>query len=558
MAADKTAAPAPAKKPAKPAGSDIAGPIGELTKAVRALKGSIVTLAAKIEALAGGASGKDGGSVDKPTDKAAPSPAKTPEAAKPAAAAPAAKKPAAAKPGAKKPEGAKPAAAPKAARADAISVAIVGARSHGAKHIDNFLDQPDCVISHICDVDSRVGSEAVEKVFKAKGYKPKFVQDFRELIKDPALQCVSIAMPHHWHALATVWALRAGKHVYLEKPVTHSFSEGPVIMAAARKYGKVVQAGTQLRSNMSLAEAGKYMRDGKLGKIELVHCITYKNRPPLPLSNENVVPATVDYDLWCGPAGAGELGRSKFHYHWHWFWQYGNGALGNNGIHRIDAARIALDLKGYGDLVFTFGGRFGPFDGGETPNTQFTIHKFGDVWLLQDIMGMQPTAFRGITNGVLFYGTEGTIVYQKGFATLVDKDGKNVMQFEGKQLNHYRNFLDAVKSDGKRDVRGDLEESIISSDLCHFGNISYRVGKKSTEDDVTDLLNELAVPRMVHERFAAMQANMDKNGVKESLTLGAVLRLRDTDDPIIDNAKASALLQGKYREPFVLPDANNV
>lgn len=547
MAEAKSPTSAPAKKPAKPGPPVVAGSIEDLAKAIRGLKGAIALLTEKVEALSVASADKAAPASGSGLAKAATKPAAA--AAKPAA--PDAAKPAAAS---------KPAmaAAPKAVKPTGISVAIVGARSHGAKHIENFLDQGDCYISHICDVDSKVGEEAVERIFKAKGYRPKFVQDIRELLKEESLQCVSIATPHHWHALATVWALQAGKHVYLEKPVTHSFSEGPVILAAAKKYGKIVQAGTQLRSNSSLAEAGAYMRDGKLGKIELVHCITYKNRPPLPLSNENKIPATLDYDLWCGPAGAGELARSKFHYHWHWYWQYGNGALGNNGIHRIDAARIALDLKGYGDLVLTFGGRFGPPDGGETPNTQFTIHKFGDVWLLQDIMGMQPTPFRGITNGVLFYGTEGTIVYQKGVAVLFDKSNKEVMQFPGKQLNHYRNFLDAVKGDKGIELRGDLKESIISSDLCHFGNISYRVGKKSTEDDVTDVLNDLDVPKMIHERFAAMQQNMEKNGVKESLTLGATLALRNTPDPIFDNAKASALLQGKYREPFTLPEPSEV
>jgi len=385
------------------------------------------------------------------------------------------------------------------------------------------------------------------------------VADFNDVLADKSVEAVSISTPHHWHALATVRALKAGKHVYIEKPITHSFAEGPVVLAAAKKYGKVVQAGTQLRSNTSLQAAGDYMRAGKLGDITLVHCIVHKDRPQVPLSNSTVIPKTVNYDLWCGPAAMDDVTRSKFHYHWHWLWRLGNGALGNNGIHRVDAARIALDLKGYGDLTVSMGGRYGPQDSGETPNNMLTLHKFGGTWVLQDILGLNPKPFHGLENAVVFYGTKGTIVYKTGYAALVDKKFKEVERFEGKQLNHYADFLTAVKANQPDAVRGDLAEAILSGDLCHFGNISYRVGRDASFDDARAVLDELKVPPMVSERLTALEENLAQNDVAKEIVIGDVLH--HTDDPAKpfgDHPAAQALLSTPYREGYVLPDKDSV
>ena len=439
-----------------------------------------------------------------------------------------------------------------------LSVAIMGVGGHGKKHIEAFMKLNDCHISHICDVDTKMGTAAAASVFKEKGYKPKLAQDLRTVLKDPSVDCVAIAAPHHWHALATIWALRAGKHVYVEKPVTHTFSEGPSVLAAARKYGKVVQSGTQLRSNTSLAAAGEFMRNGELGEIELVHCLIHKDRPAVPLSDKSSIPASVDFDLWCGPAETSEVLRSKFHYHWHWLWEFGNGALGNNGIHRIDAVRIALDLKGYGDLVLSCGGRFGPGDSGETPNNQLTLHKFGKIWVLQDVLGLLPKPYKGIENGIIFYGTKGNIVYQAGYATLHDLEGNQIRRFEGKQLNHYQNFLDAVRANDITAARGDLKEGIISSDLCHFGNISYRVGSPASDQEIADQIKDLGAPAFVLERLEALRSNLTDNGIDEAITLGRVLHLSDEGEPIRNDPEASTLLNRTYREPFVVPSPDQV
>jgi len=374
-----------------------------------------------------------------------------------------------------------------------IAVAVVGTRGHGQKHIAAFMKQKDCYIHTICDVDTAVGKAAVDAIEKATGFRPKQVSDLNDVLADKSVEAVSISTPHHWHALATVRALQAGKHVYIEKPITHSFAEGPVVLAAAEKYGKVVQAGTQLRSNTSLRAAGEYMRAGKLGEIELVHCIVHKDRPQVPLSNSNKIPKTVDYDLWCGPADMDAVTRSKFHYHWHWLWRLGNGALGNNGIHRIDAARIALDLKGYGDLTASFG------------------------------------AF------------------------------KEKKRFEGKQLNHYVDFLNAIKKKDPSAVRGELSEAILSGDLCHFGNISYRVGTPGKFEDARKALAGLDVPKRVFDRLNALSENLDQNGVAQDIVIGETLYHSDNSDaPILNNPKAQELLSTPYRDGYVLPDKDSV
>lgn len=454
----------------------------------------------------------------------------------------------------------KPAPKPAAPKATGESIAIIGVRGHGANHIKAFNKLKNCYISYVCDVDSKVGKTAAETIYKETGIRPKFVQDFREMLKDPSVDCVAICTPHHWHSLAAILCLQAGKHVYLEKPITHSYEERWSVLAAARKYGKIVQAGTQLRSNSSLKAAGEYMRAGKLGHIGLVHCIVHKDRAPVPLSNENKIPDSVDYDIWCGPADVEDVTRSKFHYHWHWLWQFGNGALGNNGIHRIDAARIALDLKGYGDLVVSLGDRYGPKDSGETPNNMLTLHKFGDTWILQDILGLKPEPYHGIENGVVFYGTKGTIVYKTGYAALVDENFAEIERFEGKQYNHYYNFLKAIRDKNASVIRGDLAEGILSSDLCHFGNASYRLGKPGTLDEASYLFGELNVPPMVQTRLEALRRNLEQNGIDPGIVIGDVLELGEvgSHEPVLNNPSAAQYLKANSRKGYALPPPDKV
>lgn len=437
-----------------------------------------------------------------------------------------------------------------------LHVVIMGMRGHGQKHIENFAKIADCHIAYLCDVDSKVGNAAAEQVEKLTGHRPKVVQDLREALADPRVDIVSIAAPHHWHALAAIWALQAGKHVYLEKPLSHAYDEGASILAAAKKYGKVVQCGTQLRSNTSLAAAARYMQDGNLGDIDLVHCIVYKPRAAMP-NKKAAIPATVDYDLWCGPAELDPPTRGKFHYHWHWDWEFGNGALGNNGIHRIDVARIGLGLEGLGDAVFSFGGRFGEPDSGETPNTQVAVHKFGETWVVQEVYGLKQPAHKTVTNGIIFEGSKGTVIYQAGKASLCDTKGGVVHVFDGKQENHYRNFINAVKKNDPSAAKGDPYEGHISSALCHVANISHRIGQVGTDEEILAALDKMDAPDKVKSFVGRARANLTNNAVDAQMTMGQLLEI-DERNLFLGNERAQQLLSRSYREPYVVPAPEDV
>lgn len=441
-----------------------------------------------------------------------------------------------------------------------LKLALVGGGMHGAKSLKSLLGLADCQIAYICDVDRKKGTARAAEVKAKTGKSPRVTTDFRDALADPAVDGVVICTPHHWHALATVLAVRAGKHVYVEKPVTHAFAEGPVVQAAARKYGRVVMPGTQLRSNTSLMAAGDYMRSGKMGPISLVHCIIHKDRPALPPTAEGAIPETVNYDLWLGPRPDRPVTRSKFHYHWHWFWDFGNGALGNNGIHRIDAARLALDLQGRGDLVLSIGGRFGTPDMSETPNTQLCLYRFGQTWVMQDVLGVNPAAYRGMENAVVFHGSEGVIVYKSGQATLCKPDFTPVSTFEGKQESHYSAFLKAIRENRAEQSLPMLDQAILSSDLCHFGNISHRIGKPADDAAILAELAGLAVPPLVMERFHAMRDNIRAAGNAEAaLTLGGLLRLQEGEMPFADAPpEAVRMLAPEERASFALPAVADV
>jgi len=459
------------------------------------------------------------------------------------------------------PKGA-PKTAPKAAPAPdpngPVNVALLGARGHGRKHLDAFLADPLCRVGYICDVDLAVGTTAAKHAKKRSGLLPNVVQDFREALADEAVDAVSIALPHHWHAPAAIWALQAGKHVYLEKPTTHVHSEAAPLEAAHQKHPGFVQAGTQLRSNTGLQRAAEFMQSGGIGDIDLVHCITYKPRASMPDTGPAQIPPTVDYDMWCGPAEKTDPTRSRFHYHWHWFWEFGNGALGNNGIHRMDVARIGLGLEGLGDEVLSFGGRFGPADAGETPNSHIVIHRFGDTWVVHEIIGMPTGAHLGIQNGVVFHGSTGAVAYVNGKTSVIDDRGEVVQAFTGRQDNHYTNFLEAVTSRDETKIAGNLAESNISSSLCHLGNISYRTGETAADGDVDAAVDAMGAPPEVQRMRSRLRLNVVANGENGDFVLGRRLDLGDMAAPIVNDAAAERLLTKSYRDPYGVPAADQV
>src|SRR6185369_13307240 len=237
---------------------------------------------------------------------------------------------------------------------DKITVGIIGCGIRGKQHASELAGLAECEIAYVCDPDRDRAAEVATALVSKQRPQPKAVQDLRVILDDKSVTAVFIATPNHWHALAAVWAMQAGKDVYVEKPVCHNISEGRRIVQVARKLGRICQGGTQNRSNGALAEAIKYMHDGKLGEVKLARSIVYGRRDSIGGPGQYEIPANVDYNLFAGPAAMSPMTRPKFHYDWHWFWNTGNGELGNNNIHSTDICRWGLGVTGLGRAVVSY------------------------------------------------------------------------------------------------------------------------------------------------------------------------------------------------------------
>lgn len=359
---------------------------------------------------------------------------------------------------------------------DQIRVAVIGIRSRGQEHINAFSGRKDTAVVALCDIDSRLFNGSAKKVEDRSGKAPALIGDLRRVMDDKSIDVVSIATPNHWHALAAVWALQAGKDVYVEKPVSHNVSEGRKISDAAAKYNKICQAGTQNRSSEGVKSAVEFLRSGKLGKVYLAKGLCYKPRGSIGTKADAPVPDGVDYNIWLGPAPERAFNPNRFHYEWHWNWDYGNGDIGNQGIHQMDVARWGLGV-GLPTHVVASGGRYGYKDDGETPNTQVAAFQYGDAMLEFEVRGLPTNAESGVKIGNLFYGTEGVLVLNEGkWQTFFGHKNEPGPTGQGGGDN-FGNFVEAVKSRKKEMLNAEVTEGHLSSALCHLANVSYRLGR---------------------------------------------------------------------------------
>jgi len=394
---------------------------------------------------------------------------------------------------------------PRWARAgDRVRVAVIGIHGMGKGHIRAYSALDNVEVAALCDVDENLFGEAVQKLFLDQGLaKPALYTDIRKLLEDQSIDAVSVVTPNHWHALAGIWAMQAGKHVSIEKPCCHNFFEGQKLVEAAKKYNVICQDGAEQRSNPCAQSAVEFMRSGGLGEVYLAKGICYKWRESIGQTPDAAVPPGVHYDLWTGPAPKRPFSRNRFHYNWHWNWDYGNGDMGNQGVHEMDVARWGLGVT-LPTRVCAMGGHFMFDDDQNTPNTLMALFEFpnpqgsGDKkkilqfevrhWICNNEGGLSK-GFRvpddaggyNISNvnvvGNLFYGSEGYM--SKTVSEWKTHMGKGREPGEsGSGLgDHYQNFIDAIRADDPSLLTTTIEEGHYSCALVHLANISYRLGR---------------------------------------------------------------------------------
>jgi predicted dehydrogenase len=440
-------------------------------------------------------------------------------------------------------------------------MAVIGFGGRGGDHIGGLTALKGVRLTALCDADSRILGAEVKR-WKDKNVTVEAFSDLRKLLESKNVDAVSIATPNHWHSLATIWAIQAGKDVYVEKPISHNVWEGRKVVEAARKYDRIVQAGTQSRSSTGIKQAVQWVQEGNLGKIVISRALCYKPRGSIgKVDGPQEVPANVDYDLWCGPAPKKALMRKRLHYDWHWVWDTGNGDLGNQGIHQMDIARWFLGVDALSPRVWSVGGRLGYIDDGETANTQIIFHDYPKASLIFEVRGLPERTgaknmdkYKGGSIAVIVE-CEGGYVLVPDYRSAIayDKEGQEIKKWSGAK-DHYQNFIDCVRSRKRSELNGEIWEGHLSSALCHTGNISYRLGKKSTPDAVKEAIK---ADKGATETFERMAAHLAANGVdleKTPATLGPVLQMDPKVEKFIGNKDADAMLTREYRAPFIVPE----
>jgi predicted dehydrogenase len=423
-----------------------------------------------------------------------------------------------------------------------MNVGIVGLGGRGGNHISSYSHMDNARVAAICDVNQSAREVANANLQRAGADKAKEFEDMRQLFADPGVDVVSIATPNHWHALATIWAMKAGKDVYCEKPACYNIHEGLEMLKVQRETKRLVQIGSQHRSTPFKMKAMQAMHEGLIGRIYMTKGLCFKRRPSIGHTADSATPAGLNWDLFLGPAPMRAYNERRYKYYWHWFWDTGNGDIGNQGVHEIGICRWGLGDPDWPKTAVSFGGKLGIDDDTETPNMLTAGYNYGDRQIMFEVRGnltggegvrqarivtAGPGVGRGgrggrgagggnppaegaappaappnapapmqtgpasnpinIGVGNLFYGTEGwASMSDQGFQAYKGDSSELITEERPERgpdnttVMHMQNFLSAVKSRNEKELHDPLSNAHLSAGMCHLANISYRAGRKLT------------------------------------------------------------------------------
>jgi predicted dehydrogenase len=449
---------------------------------------------------------------------------------------------------------------------DTIRVAVAGLHGRGASHVGAYLTMKNVEIAYLVDPDTRTFATRIKQMDAKSAAKPKTVQDIRAALEDKNLDVVSIATPNHWHALMTIWACQADKDVYVEKPCSHNVHEGRIAVETARQHNRIVQHGTQSRSSTHWLRVAEIVKSGKLGKLLVARGLCYKTRNSIGVKPASSPPEGVDFSIWLGPALEQPHHANLVHYNWHWFWDFGNGDIGNQGVHEMDKARWVIPGATLPKSVFSVGGRFGYTDQGQTPNTQMAVFDYGDTQLIFEVRGLKTKPYFGQGVGNTYH-LEGGIIAGDKFYPKGKTEGEPLPKVEGaftrgpdtngKDGNggHFANFIAAVRSRKNSDLNAQLLEGHHSSALCHLANISYRLGEQVPFNPSTKSFGD---NKEAYETLARLEEHLSEgNGLKldgMKYQLGKKLTFDAKAERFVGDDAANRLLTREYRKPFVVPE----
>jgi len=445
---------------------------------------------------------------------------------------------------------------------EVIHMGIAGFGTRGGAHLGAFLGAKETDVIYCIDVDMKRAESAAARAGKSQGKTPLALQDIRKALEDKNLNGISCATCNHWHTLMTIWTVQAGKDIYVEKPATHNVFEGRICSDIIAKSKQIVQTGTQRRSEGRWAQMVEVTKSGKLGKLLVSHGLASKTRRSIGFKEFADPPPELDWNLWVGPAPMQRYHGNLVHYNWHWFWDFGNGEIGNQGVHQTDCARWAIPGSTHPAFVFSLGGRIEYKDQGQTPNTQLTVYDYGDTLLLFEVCGLvggkgDDKGIRRVSNDFIYEA--GTVVDGSKFTPNDSHKDAQMPKVDvklGPGGGPFGNFIAAMRSRKKEDLNAPFEEGHYSASICHLGNISYRLGRETKWSQVkkTPFDNDYA-----NERWERISEHLVKNrGLNLGdwpCRIGLPLKFDPKTEKFIDApAKANEMLTRPPRKPFDIPE----